>query len=255
MNEGPYISERFFERFDESLTDGERLRMLRECEKWLLATARQIEGDIELPEMDLAVLREYARDASPAIRAFAVGFLCEHGYAAWSDLEAWARDSEQEVRESVTHAVERSFGETGEMCRSDRERCIKLIAEAIERHADYSGGIALHQLSQEDDRWLELTWSEAGRLLDTAKPEIVELLACCYYEHVVPERNWGPDDPHLKDWVRGSETMRKCVLLNVARWVGLGEGRMREIAEALAQGHGEIASMARDLLRASSQGG
>lgn len=201
-----------------------------------------------LPD-ELELLRQYAEDKDPYFRAPAVSELCASWPVSWEDLEKWALDTAELVRSNAIGEMESDFRPAGELCRTDKARFVALLEEAIRRYGDYAAGNALYWISAEDDEMLELTWAAAERLLSPDDVDSNTVVNVCYLEHVITDKNWGPDDPHIAPWIKGTDIVRKCMLLNVASWMGLGDGRLREITEALSRdADKDIAAGARELL-------
>ena len=86
-------------------------------------------------------------------------------------------------------------------------------------------------------------------LLDLDDPDMTTILQCGYFEDVVEHFKMGPSDPHIRPWIEGNQRNRKCVLLEIAKWLRLDEQFLFDIVSVLAADSDEcVASCARRLL-------
>lgn len=238
-----------------SLREMEELLSDQELADWL---AWAITVDAQSPteeesDMDLQILREYAKHQSPPVRKAAIEYLLYEASITWEDLEAWALDPDEEVR---TLVIDDNMGsnntELGKFCRTDKKRFVDLLARAVEQYEDYTAGRVLRSVSAEDDELLELVWSAAEYLIGLDDPGVNTIVWVNLVEHIVPDHNWGPDDPHVRRWIESDNPTGKILLLDAADYLHLKGGKWREITEALTHDSDpEIASCARQILVAN----
>jgi len=117
---------------------------------------------------------------------------------------------------------------------TNEDRFIRLLLAMAERRADYPAGMALADLSRDDDL-LGRIWPEMVRLLDKNEPALNAMLLSTYFEHIIAERRWGPNSTHLRSWFTGEHEVRQRALLIAACWMGLQAGRLGESVRALTQ--------------------
>lgn len=246
MNE-ERTKKRWIEPLAPNLSDVERAESLKAALDRCLEAAVEAQGDaegeaadelwfsnvIDLADEDLRLLRLYARDPSSQVRAVVVEHMAHYGPCTLDDLELWCQDPDELVRQSVLFLMTSDLRAAGELCSKDRHRCVNILVAAMEHYVDYAAANAMGELWEQDDEWLQLTWTAAESLLDLHNPGVTLMLTCCYYEHVIPNSRWGPDHPNLRRWVEGDDPDRKMALLKIANCWGLDEGHMRDIIEAL----------------------
>jgi hypothetical protein len=234
MRKQQSVSKRWLELIPSELSDTERAEELEVAIQQAVKDGVSI-GDRQvcLAAEDIGLLRHYARDPSPQVRAVAIDYMTEYGPCSWEDLEQWSQDSDALVRQNVLSSMYSDLWSAGKLCTTNKQRCIDILSATIENYVDSAAGNLMDNLRQIDDEWLELTWSTAESLLDLKKPDIALMLTCCYFEHVIPESGWGSDHLNLRHWVEGDDSERKMILLKIANYMGLEEGRMRDLAEVL----------------------
>lgn len=229
---------RYFFPLDPGLPDEERVRLIKLYDKNVLDDLHALDDDdAEIPvhPEDSEVWRGYTQDTCAEVRALGVDLLCENGPVGWDDLETWTMDQDEKVRSSALFPMHYADSyEVGKLCDSDRPRCVSLLARVARQYDDYGAMRTMSMLAEEDSEWLELTWRTADGILDSERPSLNTAVICSYLEHVIPDNNWGPDDPHIKPWIAGYDPLRKMVLLKIANYWGLEEGRLHDITEALA---------------------
>jgi len=203
----------------------------------------------DLVQEDVDLLRQFATDTSPDVRAVAVDFLASHGPCTWKDVEDWAQDPDEVVRQNVMSRMDNKFWAAGRLCDKAKEQCSDILVLVIGRYVDYAAANLMDSLRKQGDEWLELTWLAAEEILDLKRPELTLLITCCYLERLIPESEWGPEDLHIREWIEGDDPDRKTTLLKIANYRGIEEGRMADIVDALQSDPNErIASMAQGIL-------
>jgi hypothetical protein len=195
---------------------------------------------------DISLLRDYAKELDPNVRLTAIKILCDEAEdLTWEELEEWALDPDEKIRDWVLFRL--SFG--GELIESDRSRFMDILVRVKETYEASDVGNTFWSLAHNSDDWLDLTWNAAGRLIDLEREQITGSLCAGYVENVLTYLKLGPDDPRVKSWVDGDKSERKFVLLGVVEWLGFGEGRLREITEALSHDtDAEVAEFAKELI-------
>ncbi len=185
-----------------------------------------------------AELRTWLDDADPKVRVNAIRELVALGQVDWNDFAHWMMDEDKAVRDAA-------IDQAGYCCSPvDRMRLAELLLAVIERYADFYAGNELEMLLHTDDTLLDAVWVKLERLLGKNDPEINSLLLCCLFEHIIPRKGWGPDDPHIKSWITGTSHTRQAMLLAIANREGLQTKRFREIVQALA--HSTIPAVANE---------
>jgi hypothetical protein len=247
------MPEELFDGIDLGLPD----EQLAEWLTYVLDQRVEIDSDdnstVTISLEEIEALQRLSREAGPKTRRVAASFLFSHGPCAWIDLEAWILDASKDVREDIIGDIS-TFGDHtvgGRLCSSDRKRCIDLIAKSCEIYPEesYLSLTELYFLAGKEPEWLELSWEAANRLLDIGNEELNTALTVCYFEHIIPDQNWGPDDRRVGRWLSGSDSARKQMLLQIAAYQGLDSGKMREIVEALTHAKDkQIASIAEGVL-------
>lgn len=205
-----------------------------------------------IAEQEVALLRRWSREAGPKTRGVAVNFLFWNGPCDWEDLEAWMLDQDREIRGRVFGDLS-TFGDStvgGRLCCSDKVHSVAAIAASAERYTDDLQSIsALFELTWLSSDWIDCTWKQADRLLDVDDIDLRTHLVVGYFEDVISEQGWGPDDSHIREWIDGSDGWRQLVLLKVAAWLRLDTEPLRAIAKALTHSRvKEIRPLARGLL-------
>jgi hypothetical protein len=193
MENKPYIPERFFDRFDEGLSDREQLQMLKQCEEWLRETEDRLEHTIDLPPEDVEILQEYSSDKSPLLRKFAVHILCEHGPVDWYDLERFLLDPDREVRIAAQFGMDLSYFYATRLCGTDIKRAVALLGRALEKCEESYTSVTFWVLMKRGSEWQEAVWAEIERLWDLDDPGVREILACG-----VLEKAEHDDDDEIK---------------------------------------------------------
>lgn len=243
-------ADRYFTTIDQNLTDGylavqiwQALQFFAEVEEFVFAETGE---HLKLPDEDVAVLRRWAQDPDAAIRKAAIEALIALGYVRWEDLACWGSDEVEDIRWGL---LDPSPGEPLQtLYDSEPDQYIRILIKAAELRADYTAGRILRDLSADDQR-LERIWPEMERLLDIADPDLTTMVMVTYFEDVITEHNWGPNDRHLTSWMDGSKPNRQWVLLGIASYMGLHEGKLKAIVEALSHAqHPDIAAVAREML-------
>lgn len=198
---------------------------------------------------DIAAAKDYTNHPDPKIRIRWISFLTENGPCTWDDLQAWTQDPDENIRWQTFYSMGNKMDAAGYLCASDKPRCISILTNAATKYVDMQIGITMRELVEWDDEWLDLTWQAADRLIDASKHELRTALECGYFEHIVSDSNWGPDDPHILAWIEGDNTKKKMILLRIATYWGVGAGRMRDIVETLSRSTDlEISSLACGIL-------
>ncbi len=229
------MPEQLFDGIDVTLPD----EQLAEWLQWVLDKRVELAPDdetyiINLSEAEVRMLREWSRTAGPKTREVVIEHLAHHGPCDWSDLEEWALDPATDVRNRLFSEITMfdTLYASGALCFADKERCVALLSSAAEKYPEDSlpSISAMCDLSQKGEEWLGPCWREADRLLDIDDEELNSHLVAAYFEDVVWFLRLGPDDQRVRSWIDGDDSWR---LLKIATWVGLDEGRLREIVEAL----------------------
>ena len=66
---------------------------------------------------------------------------------------------------------------------------------------------------------------------------------------MIPESEWGPDEPHMRSWIVGGGVHKKLLLLRIAAFRGLDTGRMKDIVQEITHDSDPyIASLAQGVL-------
>jgi len=214
-------------------------------------TCWEVVDSIVLHHDDVVLLRQWTENSEPFVRQGAVQALCEFGPVNWEDLEAWLCDENEDVVRMVIWSMENHITKSAawSLCESDKKKCAVLLCEVVKQKASMAVAIQLRMLADEDE-WLEIIWPKAEEVLD-AGGDLTAIIVG-FFEDVIKERNWGPDDPHLCHWFEPEYELRQYALLKVAAWMGLNEGRLREIVERLTQSsHAEIVRIACGVLKGS----
>jgi len=245
------LPDRFFAGIDQAQpaeTLAETIATASQAFLELRDVAQLLEGALELPPDDRALLRQWAEDRRAPVRAAAVESLCAIGPLTWAVLEGWALDADEEVRRAVLFSTESPDTAARALRWADEHRFIRLLLAMAEERRDYPAGMALADLSR-DDELLERIWPEMVRLLDRNEPALNTLLLCTYFEHIITERQWGPNSTRLMSWFAGDHEVRQRTLLIAACWMGLQAGRLGEIVQALARSaNPRISALARGVL-------
>jgi hypothetical protein len=243
------VAKRWLEPLDPELSGAEQAEILEAALDSRVKSAVEAGTSPDLAQDDLDLLSEYAKDQYPDVRAVAVDFLASHGPCSWEDVEAWAKDPDEVVRENVLDRMDNSFWAAGKLCDKDKERCCDIVVSVIGTYVDYTAANLMESLRSQGDEWLELTWMAAEDILDLKRPELTLLLTCCYLEHVIPDSEWGPEDMHIREWIEGDDAGRKIILLKIANYRGVDEGRMADLVYALQSDPNEqIAATAEGIL-------
>lgn len=204
----------------------------------------------ELSTEDEAIVRGCLTDPSPGVRGKAVYVLGNLGPVTWDDLTAWLLDPSEDVRMTTSSHADLSLTPVGQLCDTDRDRCAMLLADSWIAYPEH-GGISptLTMQGMHEDGWLEPTWRAAERLLDVGNDNITSSLRCGYFEDMVKHFGMGPDDPHIRPWIEGSDKTRKSILLAIASWLQMREDNLCAIVGALVDdADPEIADCAREML-------
>lgn len=229
--------------------------------QWLetnfLMYAEEDAGTYCLHPDDIAVLQRWTQDAEPVIRQAAMQTLCRFGPLTWEELAQWTQDDDEDVAAAVIDCLQ-SIGfasQAAVLCQADKPRCVALLADAVVRKSSYAAAMLLRQLA-DDDEWLAFIWPAAEAILDACDPASYTAITVCFFEDVIPERNWDADDLHLRPWFTPQHTARQYALFKIAEYIGLDEGKLREIVAALTRSADrEIARTARELLDKQKNGG
>lgn len=198
-----------------------------------------------------ALAGEGARDPDPVNRASWVEYLLTFGPCMWEDLERWSLDHSPEVREKFIWSIEGTGTAAGDLCDSDKPRCTAMLYESVMRYGTGPYGIVMWMLSTQSKDWLDLTWATADRMLDSADSDMRDYLFAGYFEHVIPERIEGSQDPRVRPWIEGSDKDRKLMLLEAASqalhgFMGYTGDNLRSIvAELASDPNPEVRSEAR----------
>ncbi len=248
-------SELYFSTIDQSLPVRSFVQQIGYCLRYFLETAEFALAETgehrQLADEDIAALRRWAQDSNREISLAALQALIECGSYDWEELLQWACAEDEGVREIVMHYMESPFSHEpmSSLLESDPDRYLHLLFKAAETRADYSAGRLLTDLSA-DDQFLDRIWPEMVRLLDLNDIDLNTMLMAVYFEHVITKRNWGADDPHINPWLAGDYPLRQHILLGIASWMGLHEGKLKSIVQALTRAHDpEIAAIAREMLK------
>jgi hypothetical protein len=239
------VTKRWLEPLDPELSGAEQADVLEAVLDGRVESAVEAGTAPYLAQDDLDLLRQFTKDSYPEVRAVAIEFLASHGPCSWLDLEVWAKDPDEVVRQNVLSRMDSSFWAAGKLCAKDKEQCSDIIVSVIGTYVDYAAANLMDSLRTQGDEWLELTWMAAEDILDLKRPELTLLLTCCYLEKLLPESEWGPEDLHIREWIEGDDADRKIALLKIANYRGIDEGRMADVVDALQSDPNEqIAAMA-----------
>jgi hypothetical protein len=231
-------AQRYFTELDASLSPKELAKQIETTANWLCYDP---EGVHPLAETDRSLLRIWAKEAHPLVRVAAIKALVTLGNVEWDDISHWAIDADKDVRITAIDQADRTV--------ESRERFIHLLLAVMECHTDFYAGIELHMLIAHDDAMLERVWPELERLLVKNDPALNSLLLCCLFEHIIPQKGWGPDDPHIAHWITGDFHTRQAMLLAIAEREGIDAKRFREIVKALTRSSiPQVATEARAML-------
>jgi hypothetical protein len=184
---------------------------------------------------DIALAKENARHFDPRVRAKAIGFLAKNGPCSWDDLRSWALDAEGEIRLQALYSIGSGMDAASYLCESDKAKCSGILAAAAERYADLQVGITMCKLAERDAEWLDLTWQIADQLVEHGSEDQRSAMMFGFLERLIPERDWGPDDTHIRSWILSGGVQKKLLLLKIAAFRGLETGRMKEIVEEIAR--------------------
>jgi hypothetical protein len=234
----------WFEPIDPNLPAKERARLLEKAVEHFEDKA----GVGPLQDSDIALLRQFAKDPDRKVREIAIVVLCDEAKVTWEEIERWALDPDSEVRTSVMYVME-SSEQAAPLCESDKQRCADILAKVAEKYADNYVSATLWAFAEKSDEWLDATWQAAEKLIDLGDAKINEILCTGYLEYVLRYKELGPDDPRVKRWIESDKKDRKLALLAVAKWLGMGEGKLKAITEAVAKDSDEeVASQAKELI-------
>lgn len=227
---------RFFDTVDPVATPQQRVAQIRQAYRYFQGSCMSDES-CELPEADYCLLRLWVRDADGAVRAVAVAILLQGTTVTWDDLLEWLQDTCEDVRTATLRAMSDRWLPVGQCCAADKPRCAQLLMDTADRYADMAVSAVFRDLIEEDSAWLPMLWPGVERLLDENRADLNSMIGCGFLEHFLPEQQWGADSPYLAAWMTGNHHARQYVLLKVAAWMGLHEGRLREITQALTKAH------------------
>lgn len=246
--------EQLFQTISVEMSDGEKLARLEAGEKLCQERERAHAWEPDwhgytLSSADEEAVRGSLADPAPAVRAKAVYIVGHWGDADWEDFRLWFLDPDKVVREEAMSVLDLSKVPSD----GDKEQFVGLLEASWKAYPEDIGpGISMSiKATSAEARakggWLGLTWRAAERLLDLDNEQITDALVCGYFEDTI--RKMGPDDPHIRPWIEGTDKRRKDVLLGVANWLGLRRDNLRAIVEALANDvDSDIAKSARGVL-------
>jgi len=240
------VNRRFFDKLDFGLPDDELVEQFQQA----IIEGARLEEHIEPAPEDVEAIWRCAREGGPRTRREAVKLIVDFLPCTWDDLQAWALDPCDGIRDAAVYAIEDDSSQAGRLARQDKARAARLIEEAVSRYRDdHHPVFVMHRPAVEGEDWREPAWDAANRLFDLNDPELSTALVCGFFEHVIPELDWGPEDRHIRPWIEGGDRRRKIALLAVAKFAGAAEGRMPEIVRSLASGPDtEVAALAKSVL-------
>jgi hypothetical protein len=231
----------FIPELDTTLSVKDRVKLLKQADQQLVDAGNELENErLTLSQRDVALLRTYASDESPKIRAVAVDILSEYGPVTWEDAERWTRDPDSDVRCEAFFAVSLSFMAISELCATDLPRCSALFEASAKLCNDMP--VEAYAMCDENEEWVDLMWSMLGRLLDLGQDELSSNLICGLLEDILVYECVKFDDPRLQAWLKGDSVERKMALLSVVQWFGMKDPWQCRIAEALAKDGNKVVS-------------
>lgn len=242
------MSKRFLDIVDLSLSDEEVADRLRYAIEQVKADEET--GEVNLKPEDVAVLQQCLREGGSKTRNVAASYISWHGPICWNDVELIAFDPDWDVRYEVVGYLDSEWRAASRLCLSGKARCVQLVADVAVKYPDeYQSATILKELSYRDDEWLDLTWKAINDLVEIDDPDINTKVLVCYLEHVVIDRNWGPDDSHINSWVYGDDCAKQGFLLMIAAQEELDKGKLRDIIQALTNSkHIRIRTSAKDVI-------
>lgn len=216
---------------------------------WLKWATDQDTDDQSLPPAEVDFVRSFARDKSGFVRAAAVQYLATKGPVSWDELESWLLDPAEEVRLQVLQQMGSEFDAVGTLCATDLSRSIDLVIKSYMLFPHVEADLWLREMAERDDATFDAVWRAAETVLDCENFDAISAIVIGFFEDVIPDRNWGPDDRHIQPWIEGDEWNRKAALLNIGEYLHLNYGKTREIVEALSRDtNPEIADRAKRIL-------
>lgn len=206
--------------------------------------------DEPLSPEDEAVVRACLDDKSRAVVKLALEILLGQGPVTWEDLQQWLKSPVDDIRSGIVLSA--TLPETtaaGKLCASDKDQCANLLADALMQHPNDTTQLDIQMLGQNEEGWLDPTWKAMDRLLDMGDEQLSGRLAYGYFASTIQHFAMGPDDPHIRPWLVGSDSNRKMILLEITRWLNLRDEYLIDIAAALVEDSDEeISTTARQIL-------
>ncbi len=188
----------------------------------------------ELTARDQRTLRNLIDDESANIRYRVAWLLSYHGPLTWADIRKWLLDTDEGVRSCAVTSVRMTSMAIGRLCAADKQRCVDLLVQSWRKYPNDRTDVEITMMAMHEDGWLDSTWRAMDRLLNSHDPEMFSRLTCGYFEDIVEYFRMGPTDPHVKSWIEGRSRKRKCVLMEIARWLRMDEDFLVEIVRAIA---------------------
>ena len=202
---------------------------------------------------DEASLRQWATNPDPQMRRIAIDRLLKTARIGWDDMEKWLLDEDSETRALVLDSM--WHGPLKSLCETDKRRSVKLLFNVAHQFQDYYVGRILLRFSTES-AWLDEIWPQVENMIDQGDPILMTMFICTFLEQILPEHAWTPQDPHLRSWVSGDNTLRQYALLKTAAWLSMSNGQMKDLVQALTESSDSvIAENARALLDGKLQYG
>lgn len=168
--------QRFFYPVDLMLSDKYAAAMIDDARNNHLTSESELDEDIPLDSEDIELLRKYALEPGPRVRAVAVEILCAEGPITWDGLESWPLDPDKLVRGKAMFAMSLNYTSAGQLCDSDKPRCARILADVIERYTDGYAGVIMESLSERDSEWYEIIIKSKNRLLKLNRFKIEDIL-------------------------------------------------------------------------------
>jgi hypothetical protein len=241
---------RYFTEIDPTLPPEELAAAIRfAVEIWTMEMWSMEMGEAALPVEIVDRLHAWADDPRPPVARAAIMALIAADACPLEELGIWlatfADEPEQDTIANILWKLSDLIEE------EDASRWLAFLASVVARYHNYTAAILMefHVNRYPDD--YDLLWPHVEALLDMHNPDVTTPVMVCILEHVIVNRFWGPESPNIAGWITGADDLRKHVLLGIAAYQGLHEGRLSEIVQALSgDADPEIAATARKMLTA-----
>lgn len=239
----------FIPDIDITMGAEEKVTLLKQARKRIVEVEKVVTVyDLQLYDRDVDMLRLYALDSAPIVRAAAVDILAYYGPVTWEDAEQWMLDVSKNVRNTAFSHMDLSFTALAQLCMTDKPRCANLFAESARRNSEFSMSITRMYGDDEEwdedwgEEWIDLIWSQLGPLLDIGNIMLNSSIICGILEDILRDQIITLEDPRLQAWIKGDSVERKMALLSVVQWFAMREPWQQDIAKALASDSNEIVS-------------